>query len=322
MLIVGRRGLLAVAGLALATGARAQGSQAISLVVGYSAGGSADLVSRIMASELSARLGRSVVVENVAGASGMIAFQRLANNRPDTSTLYFGGFDTVAVPMVNRNVKLDWERDTIPVSRTTIGGMTFVVPASSPYRDMAAFIAAARKDGSEARSYGSPGVASAQHFLGELIGERAGVTLLHSPYRGGNLVVNDLIAGNLDAAVLVDSTAIPPIQQGTLRALAVSSAARVPQLPDVPTLAELPGFEGVAFPLWQGIFVRTGTPDAFVQQLDTAIREALATPAVQKQLSDAGFTASPLGGDEFRAFIRQQADGYRSIVTASKLSVE
>ena len=319
---IARRGFLAMAGAAVASAAQAQGSQAISLVVGYSAGGSSDLVARIMASELSARLGRSVVVENVAGASGMIAFQRLANNRPDTGTLYFGGFDTVAVPMVNRNVKLDWERDTIPVGRTTIGGMTFVVPASSPYKDMAAFIYAARKGGSETRSYGSPGVASAQHFLGELISEKAGVKLLHSPYRGGNLVVNDLIAGNLDAAVLVDSTAIPPIQQGTLRALAVSSAARVPQLPDVPTLAELPGFDGVTFPLWQGIFVRNGTPGTFVQQLEAAIREALATPAVQKQLSDAGFTASPLSGEAFGAFIRQQAEGYRNIVAASKLSVE
>ena len=318
-----RRVLLTAAGSVAFVGrARAQTTRPISLLVGFSAGGSADLVARVMAAELGPRLKRTVVVENVPGASGMLPLQRLVSNRPDINTIYFGGFDTVAVPMVNRNMKIDWKRDTIPVGRTTIGSMVFAVPAASPHRDMAGFLGAARRAGPEKISYGTPGVATAQHLLGELIGTLAGAKLLHSPYRGGNLVVNDLLAGNLDSAILVTSTALPPIQQGGLRALAVSSASRLPQLPDVPALSELPGFAGVSFPLWQGIFVRSGTPDSFVRELEAAIGDALASSQTQRQLAEAGFDAAPLGGDAFTAFIQEQADRYQEIVAGAKVTLE
>jgi tripartite-type tricarboxylate transporter receptor subunit TctC len=317
-----RRALVAAPALLAGLPALAQSSQPLTLLVGYAAGGSADLVSRALAAGLGPRLRRTVVVENVAGASGILAFQRLLGGRTDGSAIYLGGLDTLVVPMVNRSIRLDWKRDTVPVARTTIGSLTFVVPASSPHRDMAGFLAAARAAGDEAVSYGTPGVATIQHFMGEAISARGGVRLLHAPYRGGNLVVNDLMSGNLASAVLVTSTALPPVQQGTLRALAVSSAARLPQLPEVPTLSELPGFDGVTFPLWQGLFLRAGTSDAVVAGFDAAVRDTLAAPQVRSQLDDAGFEAAYMSRTEFTPFIEEQAAVYRQLIDTAGIRLE
>ena len=152
---------------------------------------------------------------------------RLAAGRPDAAPIYFGGFDTVAVPLVNRALRLDWRRDAVPAGRTTLGGMVVVVPAASPLRTIGELFEAARRQGPESVAYGTPGVATAQHLLGEMINLRAGIRLLHSPYRGGNLVVNDVVTGNLQAAILVNSTALPPIRQGALRnAVPLEAVAR------------------------------------------------------------------------------------------------
>lgn len=294
----------------------------LSLLVGYAAGGSADLVSRAVGTGLSPRLRRAVVVENVAGASGMLAWQRLMATRADGSALYFGGLDTLVVPMINRNVRLNWRRDTIPVGRLTLGSLTFVVPAASPHRTMAEFLDAARRGQAEALSYGTPGVGTTQHFMGEAIGTAAGVRLLHAPYRGGTLIVNDLLGGTLDSAILVTSTALPPIRTGQLRPFAVSTEARIALLPEIPTLGELPGFGGVAFPLWQGLFARPGTPEPVLAAFDAAVADTLADRGIQQQLADAGFEAAPMPRTAFADFIASQGDVYERIVATANIRVE
>lgn len=312
--------MLAVLSLILlsASGARAQ-TGPVSLLVGYSAGGSADFVARIMASELSTQLGRTVIVENAAGASGMIALQRLVNAPADGNTIYFGGFDTVTVPMVNLEAKIDWRRDTVPVGRTTTMPMVWVVPKDAPYRDLGGLIAAAKAEPGSI-SYGTPGVATAQRFLGEIVSSRGGVELLQVPYRGGAQIMTDLIGGNLNSAVAVLSTALPYVRQGQVHALAIFDVARSPQLPDVPPASETAGFEGVSLPLWQGIFVRTGTSQGFVDQLDTAIKAALAIPQAQERLGEAGFSAAPLGPAEFASFIEGEVRTYEQIIKAANIT--
>jgi tripartite-type tricarboxylate transporter receptor subunit TctC len=310
-----------VSSLLAVTGAQAQSGTPITLLVGYSAGGSADFAARVMAPEISSRLGRPVVVENATGASGMIALQKLVNGRADTNTMYYGGFDTVAVPLVNQQVKVDWQKQTIPVGRTAITSMALVVPKDSPHQDLAALVAAAQAK-PDTILYGTPGIASAQHFVGEMISSRAKIKLSHAPYRGGTQVSNDLLGGSLDSAVLTLSTALPFIQQGKVRALFVSDSPRSPQLPDVPALGEIKGFEGLSLPLWQGIFVKAGTPEPFVKQLDAAIKAALEDPQVQKRFADAGFTASPLGTTEFANFIKAQGETYEGIVRAANIKAE
>ncbi|AWI62427.1 Bug family tripartite tricarboxylate transporter substrate binding protein [Sinorhizobium fredii] len=312
---------LALSAVLASPAARALSTAPITLLVGYSAGGSADLAARIIAPEIATRLGRTVVVENATGASGMIALQKLINGAADTNTIYYGGFDTVAVPMTNAKVTVNWETDTVPAARTTTTSMAVVVPAQSPHQDLAALVAAA-KAAPETVSYGSPGIGSAQHLLGELISQRAGVKFLHAPYRGGAQVTNDLLAGVLDSAVLTLSTALPLAKEGKIRVLAISGPDRAAQLPDVPTLSELPGFNGLTLPLWQGVFAKAGSPDDFVAALDRAISEALATPDVAKRYADAGFAASPLSAGEFKTFITTQAGTYKGIIDSAKIVVE
>ena len=267
-------------------------------------------MTRVLAAELPAQLGRNVVVENAAGASGMIALQRLVNAPADTNRIYFGGFDTVSVPMVNPDARIDWQKETLPVGRTTMTSMVLVVAKEAPYQDLAGLIAAAKAEPGSI-SFGTPGNATAQHLVGELLNAGAGIELLHVPYRGGAQIMTDLIGGTLNSAVAVLSTALPYIQQDQVRALAIFDSPRSPLLPDVPALSESPGFAGVSMPLWQGIFVKAGTPEAFVGQLDAAIKTVLENPQVQEKLSKAGFTAAPLSTSAFADFIRRPGPDLR-----------
>lgn len=293
----------------------------ITLLVGYSAGGSADYAARIFAPELTSRLGRSVVVENATGASGMIALQKLINGKDDGSTLYYGGFDTVAVPLINKAVDVDWKTDTLPVGRTALTSMAIAVPANSPFATFEDLIAAAKAE-PESVIYGTPGIGSAQHFVGEMISDRSGASFIHAPYRGGTQVSNDLLAGLLDSAILTTSTALPFLKAGNIRVLAVTSEERAAALPDVRTLDEIEGFDGVVLPLWQGLFLKAGTDEAIAKVMSDAIADALETDAVKTRLADAGFTAAPLPLADFSGFIEEQAAIYAGIVESAAITVE
>lgn len=313
-------GLLAST-LMVSAAAAADSNGPITLLVGYSAGGSADFAARVMAPEISSRLGRPVVVENATGASGMIALMKLTNSAPDTSTIYYGGFDTVVVPMANPKVKVDWEKDTIAVGRTAITSMALVVPEASPNRDIAALMNMA-KDNSGQVTFGSPGIGTIQHFLCEVLSAKGGVKFVHTPYRGGAQVSNDILGGVLDTAALTLSTALPFVKDGKLRAILTTDTQRSPLMPDVPTLSELSGFDGLSLPIWQGIFVKAGTSAAFTQKLETAIRDGLADPAVKKRFEDAGFNAAPMDSKPFTDFIKTQAKTYRYIIETAAIKLE
>lgn len=312
---------LGVAVSALCIPALAQSDGTITLLVGYSAGGSADFAARVVAPELGERLGRTVVVENATGASGMIALQNLINGGTDGSILYYGGFDTVAVPMVNKSVGIDWKVETIPLGRTAITSMAITVPAASPYMTLEDFVAAAKAE-PDTLTYGSPGIGSAQHFVGEMVSSVGDITLVHAPYQGGAQVATDLLAGLLDSAVLTTSTALPFINDGQVRALAVTSSERSPALPDVPALGEIAGFQGVALPLFQGLFVKAGTSPEIVAEFSAAIADLVNDPEVIARLAESGFVAAPLEAEPFAAFIGEQQAIYASIIDGAQISVE
>lgn len=315
--------LLTLAGSALlATAAHSQSDKPISLVVGYSAGGSADFVARVVGAELSKQLGRQVIIENVAGASGMLAVQKVLNGPADGNLVYMGGTDTVLVPLVNPKVKLEWERDLAPIGRMTTVPMIFAVPKASPYSTLSDLIAALRKGGKDSFNYATPGIGTIQHLYGSLINKQAKVSMVHIPYRGGAQIANDVVGQQVDSAMLVLSTAMPFLKEGKIKALSVSDSTRVPQLPDVKRIGEEEGFSGTALPLWQGLFVRAGTPPATVAAYEKALLEALAQPAVRTKLQESGVSVAPLNGRDLRAFAKPQAALYRDIVTSSKIVVE
>lgn len=309
-------------GVLLSGWGHAQSDKPISLVVGYSAGGSADFVARVVGTELSKRLGRTVIVENVAGGSGMISVQKVLNAPADGSIVYMGGTDTVVVPMVNPKVKLDWEKDLLPVGRMTTVPMVLAVPASSPYATLSDLVSALRKRGKESFNYATPGIGTMQHIYGSLINRQAKIEMLHVPYRGGAQIANDLVGGQVDSAVLVLSTAMPFLKEGKIKALSVSDTVRVPQLPNVKRIGEEDGFKGMSLPLWQGLFVKAGTPAAIVAAYEKALLEAIAQPEVRTKLAEAGITVAPMGGRELRAFVTPQAALYRDIVSTGKISME
>lgn len=309
-------------GMLLAGAAHAQPDKPISLVVGYSAGGSADFVARVVGAEFSKRLGRQVIIENVAGASGMLAAQKVLNAPADGNLIYMGGTDTVVVPMVNPKVRLDWEKDLLPIGRMTTVPMVFAVPKASPFSTLQELIAAARKAGKDGLNYATPGIGTMQHLYGALINKQANVSLLHIPYRGGAQIANDLVGQQVDTAVLVLSTAMPFLKDGKIKALSVSDTARVPQLPEVKRIGEEEGFSGMALPLWQGLFVKAGTPVAVVTAFEKALLDALSHPEVKAKLQESGITVAPMGGPELRAFVKPQALLYRDIVTSSKITME
>jgi tripartite-type tricarboxylate transporter receptor subunit TctC len=313
--------VVGVAALLSAASAAAQ-SAPISLVVGYSAGGSADFVARVVGEELSKKLGRQVIIENVAGASGMLAAQKVLQGTTDGSVIYMGGTDTVLVPMVNPKVKLDWEKDFVPIGRTTTVPMIFAVPPNSPYSSLSSLIADLKKTGKDNYVYAIPGIGTMQHLYGGLINKNAQVSMVHVPYRGGAQIATDLVGGQIDAAVLVLSTAMPFLKDGKIKALSVSDVARVPQLPNVKRIGEEEGFQGAALPLWQGFFLKAGTPPNVVAAYEKALMEALASPQAKQKLADAGVTIAPMKGEAFKAFIKPQAELYREIVRSAKITVD
>lgn len=309
-------------GLAGTLPALAQSERPISLVVGYSAGGSADFVARAVGAEMAKRLGRQVVVENVAGASGMIAAQKVVNGPADGSMIYMGGTDTVIVPLVNNKVRLDWEKDYAPVGRMTTLPMIVAVPASSPYNTLGELAADLRKTHRDNFSYATPGVGTMQHLYGALINKHANVSMLHVPYKGGTQIATDLVGKQVDSAVLVLSTAMPFLKDGKIKALSISDTARSPQLPNVRRIGEEDGFSGIALPLWQALFVKAGTPAPILAAFEKALLESLAQPDLRAKLAEAGVTVSPLNGADLRTFVKPQAVLYRDVVQAAKITTE
>lgn len=313
--------LAAAAACALVHGtAAAQPDKPISLVVGYSAGGSSDLIARVVGAELSKRLGRQVIIENVAGASGMLAAQKVLAAPADGNMLYMGGTDTLLVPMVNPKVKLDWEKDLQVVGRVTTVPMVFAVPAKSPHSTLTDLIRSLQKGGEQANfNYATPGIGTLQHFYGELIKKQAKVSMVHIPYRGGAQIANDLVGQQVDSAMLVLSTALPFLKDGKIKALSVSDSARVAQLPHVKRIGEEEGFTGISMPLWQMIFVKAGTPSPIVSAYEKALLAAANQADVRSKLLESGITAAPLGTQESHVFVAGQSTLLRGIVTSAKI---
>jgi tripartite-type tricarboxylate transporter receptor subunit TctC len=315
-----RRRLLAGA-LALPWLARAQGGRPLRLIVPFTPGGSTDILARALAPRLAVALGQNVIVDNRPGAGGSLGAGEAAKAEPDGNTLLMGHIGTLAVnPAIYPRLPYDPLRSFAPVAWVARVPNVLVVPAASPARSFQEFLERARARPGRL-SYSSGGNGSAAHITFEFLKLRLKIFMLHIPYRGTAPSINDLISGQVDASFTGAPTVLPHIRSGRLRALAVSSAQRLPALPDVPTVAEsgAPGFEADQ---WYGIVAPAGTSVARVTQLNAEINRALALPDVQQQLATEGAQPMPDTPQAFGALIAREIPRWAEVVKAGNVKAD
>jgi tripartite-type tricarboxylate transporter receptor subunit TctC len=291
----------------------------VKLVVPYPAGGLVDLITRVVAERMSASLGQQFVVESRAGANGTIATASVAHAEPDGYTLLMITDSHAVNPLFYKNLSYDSAKDFAPIGLIGKSPMVLTVHVSVPARTVGEFVALARSKPGKL-SYGSIGVGSASHLAGEAFKLRAGVDLLHVPYRGGAPAVNDLIAGHLNAMFLTPVSGLPHIQAGLLAPLAIAAPERFELMPQVPTMAEAGVPLEAAY--WVGLAAPAATPHAIVAKLEKALTAALASSDVKKRLTEMGAVVTPLAAKEFGDFIRADLDAMAAFVAQSKIKVE
>ena len=308
---------LAAAGLLGLSSAWAQAwptGRSISLVVGYPAGGSVDLVARIIAEPLSRRLGTPVVVENVGGAGGTIGAQKVVNSAPDGYTLLLGSGSEISIAkLFNAAVKYNGETDLAPVGLIGVTPMVFVTNARTGVKTIEEAIAKSKRERNQL-NFASSGIGTPLHVSGELINLLAGTTFRHVPYRGAGAQVQDLLGGNIEFSVSVLSSALPYIESGQMIPLGVTTAARSRAAPQIPALGENPRLKGYDMNVWFGLFGPAKLPPAMVARLNRELNDILRDESVWKRLQATGISNEGGTPQALTAFIRAETQRVRSVV--------
>ena len=309
-----------LAAAALPASAQTYPSRTVHLVVPYAAGGTGDIVARVIADKLAAALGQSVVVENRPGASGALGTKSVIAAVPDGHTLLMGQTGEIAINQHwSKNLGYDPEKDLAPVALATIVPLALVVPGKASYSTVAEMLKAASQARAGVRVLGrrDPG-----HFAGEVLKLKTKSNLTHVPYNGAGPALNDLLGAHVDLFFSGFPAAVPHVSSGTLKLLAVSSAKRSGVAPDVPTVAEASGIKDFDITLWQGFFAPRGTPKEIVARLNTEINKILVQPDVKAKLLDAGADVSPISVDAFAAFTKSESAKFLAIVKESGIKPE
>jgi tripartite-type tricarboxylate transporter receptor subunit TctC len=324
--------LSAAAALAAPALARAQDAaewpaRPLRLVVPYLPGGILDAIARLIAEPLQRRLGTTqpLVVENRAGAGGNVGTASVARARGDAHTVLVGNSGPLSInPALARALPFDPQRDFQPVVLVATTPLVLTVPAASPHRTVADFIAWAKAQGhgnGRAVPYGTPGVGTPQHMATELLRLRAGFDVVQVPYQGSAPVITAMLAGDIAFAIENQALVLGQVRAGALRALAVTTPQRSAELPQVPTMQEA-GLEGYAVRGWYGLLLPAGVPAAIVQKLNAAAREALREPAVAERL--ASFGSPYVGGsaEDFATLIAEDITRWRDVAARAKIVLE
>ena len=293
----------------------------ITLAVPTAAGGTTDFAARLLAEPLGQRLGRPVVVDNRAGANGVIGTQAVTRARPDGHTLLvqYSGYH-VGTPAVVRNLGWDPLKDLAPVALLMDAPQVLLAHPSVPARTLAELIAYAKSNPGKL-NYASAGNGSMQHLGTELLKQRAGIELEHVPYKGTGPVMQDLIAGRVQLFLTTPPPAIPFIQNGQLRALALAARERHPALPDVPTATEagLPGFVADA---WFAVFAPARTPASLVEHLAKEISAITATPEFRAKAEEQGAVVRPMTPAELGARVERELAEWAEVVRAGNITAD
>jgi tripartite-type tricarboxylate transporter receptor subunit TctC len=294
----------------------------ISLVVAFAAGGNADLRARQLTPLVSASLGKAnFVIENKPGASGNIGHDFVARATPDGYTLGIGTLGPLAVnASIFPKMTFDPARDFVPIMLIERAPMVLVTRVDKPFKTLKDVVTAAKaKPG--ALTVGNAGTGGAHHLSGELFQVAAGIDLLPVPYKGGGPAAGALLAGEIDMLFEQTYAALPSIQAGKVRALAVTSDKRLPSLPDVPTMAEL-GYPEVTVSNWLGLVAPKGTPPAIVAKLNEAFNAALANPELREKIAGPGNLVGGGTPEQFASFIASESKRWAALVKAKGIKME
>jgi tripartite-type tricarboxylate transporter receptor subunit TctC len=332
-----RRGALAAAMLpALHRAVRAQGAgwapdRPVRWLVGYPAGGGTDVLARLLANGMTQRLGQPVVVENRPGAATNVAAEAAARAEPDGHTVFTAGNETLVFnPALYRSLPFDLDRDLRLLGLMARFQLVLAVRPGSAAADARALLDRARAEPGRV-DYGSPGIGSPHHLAMERLAREAsrahprdagGIRFNHVPYRGMAPVMNDVMAGTVEAAIVDMAAGGEALRSGRIRPLAILSAARHPTLPDVPTAEEALGLRGFTAFAWQGLTAPARTPDAAAARLSAALAETLAEAPVQARMREIGLDPLTGGAAEYRALIEAERAVYWPLIRGLGLRLD
>ena len=298
--------------------------KAITYLVPFPAGGTTDLLARLIAQKLGPALGTSVIIDNKGGAGGSIGSEVAARAAPDGFTMLGGTISSHAINVsLYPKLGYDPQKSFAPVTLIGTNPVVLVVNQASPYKTLKELIEASRaKPGG--LSSASAGTGTSQHLALELMAYKSGVKFTHVPYKGSGPAIQDVIGGQVD--MMFDTTVVagPHIQSGKLRALAVTSAKRLASMPNVPTVAEsgIPGLADFEVVSWQAIFVPAGTPAPIVARLHDEIRKILAQPEMQEKLKGFGMEPADMTTAQIAAFQKSEVDKWAQVIKAANIKAE
>jgi len=311
----------ALAGAALPALADNYPSRPIHLIVNFAPGGTGDIVARLIGAKLQTNLDQSVIVENRPGAGGTLGARDVANATPDGYMLTVAQTPEIAInPFFMKSASYDPLKNLQPLALAGVVPLALVVPESAPYSTMADFVKFLRT--SPPITFASAGVGTPGHFAGEYLKLKLDNKMTHVPYKGAAPALNDVVGGQVDFYFPGFPAAMPLTQGGKVKLLAVSSGARAPSAPDIPTVAEATGIANYDFTLWVGFFGPHGLAPDVANKLNTEINKILLDPEIKQRLENDGAQVSALTIPQFTDFVQREIDKYQGIIKAADIKSE
>lgn len=292
----------------------------ITITVPTAPGGTVDIVARVLAEQFAKTLGQPVVVNNKAGAGGVVGTQAMLREAPDGyNILVTANSNQLIVPWVYKSARFDPIHDFVPIAAVGMVPNVLCVNPNFPAKDLASFLKEVKAH-PDRYQYASAGAGTLNHLLGEMMNEQGGLRLQHIPYKGVGPAMSDVMGNQVPMLFASLPSAVEAVKSGRLRAIGVSSASRVPLLPDVPAISEaLPGFSG---DLWVAVYAPKGTPPAIVQRLHEAVQRAMASPDLQQRFEKLGVTALHDGPAELAKRQEKEFQQWKTVVQNAKVSAE
>ncbi len=291
----------------------------IKLIVPFAAGGPTDMVGRLMAHGMEKELGQNIIVENKPGGGSNIGSEFVARAKPDGYTLLLGTVANATNMSIYNNLNYNTERDLVAITQFMSSPSVLVVHPSLPINNLNELIAYAKANPGKL-SFASSGAGGSPHLAGEMLKLRAGIDLLHVPYKGASPALNDVLGGNVSMGFMTAAGALPSINAGKLRAIAVAGLERLPQLPNVPTMGEA-GIADFEVSSWNGLFAPAGTPPAVLQKLADAALKVITEPEMQKTFAthaSLGVGGSP---EQFKQYVHAEIVKWGKVAEAGNIKL-